>query len=110
MLTCYTFPSVSVHRYGHAAARGLDLHPYSFGLDSGAVYGRSFSALVVNGKDWKGNNDKDRKKSKKEARKRTGGEEDTISTKKLKSKKLESVDVAIAGRNAKVYSMKTKKP
>lgn len=99
--------------YGHAAARGLDLHPYSFGLDSGAVYGRSFSALVVNGKDWKGSNDdKDRKKlKKKEDRKRTGGGgEDSMSTNKLKSKKLESVDVAIAGRNAKVYSMKTKKP
>ena len=72
------------HRYGHAAARGLDLHPYSFGLDSGAVYGRSFSALIVNGKEWKNGH--------------------------VKSKKLDSVDVAIAGRYARVYSMKTKKP
>lgn len=71
-------------RYGHAAARGLDLHPYSFGLDSGAVYGRSFSALIVNGKNWSGGHPT--------------------------SKKLDSVDVAIAGRHAKVYSMKTKKP
>ncbi|KAL7417133.1 Metallo-dependent phosphatase-like protein [Mrakia frigida] len=33
--------------YGHAAGRGLDLKKHSFGLDSGCVYGRRLSALVL---------------------------------------------------------------
>lgn len=27
--------------------RGLDIHPYSFGLDSGCVYGRQLTALIL---------------------------------------------------------------
>ena len=76
-----------LYRYGHAAARGLDLRPYSFGLDSAAVYGGSFSALVVE------------------------GSQSGLSTSRAKpSQKLEFTDVSISGRAAKVYSMKTKKP
>ncbi|KAL1744472.1 Metallo-dependent phosphatase-like protein [Schizophyllum fasciatum] len=33
--------------YGHAAARGLDVKRWSIGLDSGAVYGRRLTALVL---------------------------------------------------------------
>jgi len=33
--------------YGHAAARGLDVKRWSFGLDSGCVYGRRLTALVL---------------------------------------------------------------
>jgi len=33
--------------YGHAAARGLDIKRWSFGLDSGCVYGRRLTALVL---------------------------------------------------------------
>ncbi|KAF9790489.1 calcineurin-like phosphoesterase [Thelephora terrestris] len=33
--------------YGHAAARGLDINRWSFGLDSGCAYGRKLSALVL---------------------------------------------------------------
>jgi hypothetical protein len=95
-------------RYGHAAARGLDLHPYSFGLDSGAVYGRSFSALVVEGRNWKGNDGS--KKSKKDDDSKKKKQSSSRRGERLKSKKLESVDVAIGGRFARVYSMKTKKP
>lgn len=72
--------------YGHAAARGLDIRPYSFGLDSAAVYGRSFSALVVEGAHH----------AHAEGRKA--------------SHKLQSLDVVIGDRPAKVYSMKTFKP
>jgi len=33
--------------YGHAAGRGLDVKRWSFGLDSGCVYGRRLTALVL---------------------------------------------------------------
>ncbi|CDZ96588.1 Serine/threonine-specific protein phosphatase/bis(5-nucleosyl)-tetraphosphatase [Phaffia rhodozyma] len=33
--------------YGHAASRGLDVKTYSFGLDSGCVYGKQLTALVL---------------------------------------------------------------
>lgn len=33
--------------YGHAAARGLDINRWSFGLDSGCAYGRKLTALVL---------------------------------------------------------------
>jgi len=38
-------PSMVV--YGHAASRGLDIHRWSIGLDSGCVYGRRLTALVL---------------------------------------------------------------
>ncbi|KAI8443996.1 phosphoric monoester hydrolase [Phakopsora pachyrhizi] len=34
--------------YGHWAAKGLKLNDYTIGLDSGCVYGRQLSALVIN--------------------------------------------------------------
>lgn len=37
--------------YGHWAGKGLTIKPWSIGLDSGCVYGRRLSALVVGGKD-----------------------------------------------------------
>ncbi|WVQ75211.1 hypothetical protein IAR50_004823 [Cryptococcus sp. DSM 104548] len=33
--------------YGHAAGRGLDIKPFSKGLDTGCVYGRRLTALVL---------------------------------------------------------------
>jgi len=33
--------------YGHSASRGLDVNRWSFGLDSGCVYGRRLTALVL---------------------------------------------------------------
>ncbi|KZV68290.1 Metallo-dependent phosphatase [Peniophora sp. CONT] len=39
--------------YGHTASRGLDVHRWTLGLDSGCVYGRRLSALVLGG-DGKG--------------------------------------------------------
>ena len=33
--------------YGHTASRGLDVHRWTIGLDSGCVYGRRLSALVL---------------------------------------------------------------
>lgn len=33
--------------YGHWAAKGLKIKPWSIGLDSGCVYGRGLSALVI---------------------------------------------------------------
>lgn len=39
--------SLSLSQQGHAAGRGLDLKKHSFGLDSGCVYGRRLSALVL---------------------------------------------------------------
>ncbi|KAJ7593219.1 calcineurin-like phosphoesterase [Mycena floridula] len=36
--------------YGHAASRGLDLKRWTIGLDSGCVYERRLSALVLGGK------------------------------------------------------------
>lgn len=39
------WPSTVV--YGHAAGRGLDVHPWSIGLDSGCVYGKQLTALVL---------------------------------------------------------------
>lgn len=100
------------YRYGHAAARGLDLHPFSFGLDSGAVYGRSFSALVVEGKTYEPPNDRKHNKDRKNgsSKKKNNYNNKMKRGERLKSKKLESVDVAIGGRFARVYSMKTKKP
>jgi hypothetical protein len=40
--------------YGHAAGRGLDIKPFSSGLDSGCVYGHRLSALVLGGRSTKG--------------------------------------------------------
>lgn len=74
--------------YGHAAARGLDLRPFSFGLDSAAVYGGSFSALVIEGAQ----------------------SSSTTAQHKNPSNKLDFKDVSISGHAARVYSMKTKKP
>ncbi|CAB4427368.1 unnamed protein product [Rhizophagus irregularis] len=34
--------------YGHDASRRLKIKPYSFGLDSGCVYGGELSALIWN--------------------------------------------------------------
>jgi len=42
-LPCY--PSTVI--YGHAAARGLDIKRWSKGLDSGCVYKRKLSALIL---------------------------------------------------------------
>ncbi|KAF8962792.1 Metallo-dependent phosphatase-like protein [Flammula alnicola] len=44
-LPCY--PSTTI--YGHAASRGLDIKRWSFGLDSGCVYNKTLSALVLGG-------------------------------------------------------------
>ena len=43
-LPCY--PSTVV--YGHAASRGLDVKKWSMGLDTGCLYGRRLTALVLN--------------------------------------------------------------
>lgn len=43
-LPCY--PSTVV--YGHAATRGLDVKRWSMGLDTGCLYGRKLTALVLN--------------------------------------------------------------
>lgn len=40
--------------YGHAAGRGLDIKRHSFGLDSGCVYGKRLTALVLGGLGGKG--------------------------------------------------------
>jgi len=74
--------------YGHAASRGLDLQSYSFGLDSGAVYGRSMSALVIEGAVTIAQN------------KRPSGHKHSLYT----------TPVIINGRSANVYSLKCKKP
>lgn len=42
-LKCY--PSTVV--YGHAATRGLDIKRWSFGLDTGCLYGQKLTALVL---------------------------------------------------------------
>ncbi|KAI0690174.1 Metallo-dependent phosphatase-like protein [Cytidiella melzeri] len=46
-LRCY--PSTVV--YGHAATRGLDVKRWSFGLDTGCLYGRRLTALVLSRKN-----------------------------------------------------------
>jgi len=33
--------------YGHAAARGLDVKRWSFGLDTGCVYGRKLTSMIM---------------------------------------------------------------
>ncbi|KAF9648821.1 Metallo-dependent phosphatase [Thelephora ganbajun] len=33
--------------YGHSASRGLDINRWSFGLDTGCVYGRKLTALIL---------------------------------------------------------------
>ncbi|KIK63038.1 hypothetical protein GYMLUDRAFT_41342 [Collybiopsis luxurians FD-317 M1] len=45
-LPCYSSTVI----YGHAASRGLDINRWSIGLDSGCVYKRHMSALVLGGK------------------------------------------------------------
>jgi len=42
-LPCY--PSTVV--YGHTASRGLDVHRWTIGLDTGCVYGRKLTALIL---------------------------------------------------------------
>ncbi|KAF8239784.1 Metallo-dependent phosphatase [Tricholoma matsutake] len=43
LLPCYPFSII----YGHTASRGLDVHRWSFGLDTGCVYKRRLTALVL---------------------------------------------------------------
>lgn len=38
---------ISLFLQGHAAGRGLDINPFSFGLDSGCVYSHRLTALVL---------------------------------------------------------------
>ncbi|GLB40398.1 putative calcineurin-like phosphoesterase [Lyophyllum shimeji] len=47
LLPCY--PSTVI--YGHAASRGLDIKRWSIGLDSGCVYDRRLTALVLGSED-----------------------------------------------------------
>lgn len=49
-LKCY--PSTIV--YGHAATRGLDIKRWSFGLDTGCLYGGRLTALVLSRKGQSG--------------------------------------------------------
>ncbi|KXN84712.1 hypothetical protein AN958_12139 [Leucoagaricus sp. SymC.cos] len=42
-LPCY--PSSVI--YGHTASRGLDINQHSFGLDTGCVYGRELTAMIL---------------------------------------------------------------
>ncbi|KAF5359594.1 hypothetical protein D9756_003423 [Leucocoprinus leucothites] len=42
-LPCY--PASVIH--GHTASRGLDISRYSFGLDTGCVYGRNLTAMIL---------------------------------------------------------------
>ncbi|KAK9766715.1 hypothetical protein K7432_004021 [Basidiobolus ranarum] len=37
--------------YGHQASRGLNIKPYSIGLDTGCVYGRQLTAMVFPGNE-----------------------------------------------------------
>ncbi|KAF8635179.1 hypothetical protein AX15_000511 [Amanita polypyramis BW_CC] len=55
MLPCLPMSVV----YGHAAARGLDIKRWSFGLDTGCVYGDHLSALVLGRIDdlWDGDDE-----------------------------------------------------
>jgi hypothetical protein len=46
-LPCYPISAI----YGHTASKGLDIHRWTFGLDSGCIYGRSLSALVIGGEN-----------------------------------------------------------
>lgn len=48
-LPCYPLSVV----YGHSAARGLDVKRWTVGLDSGCIYGRKMSALVIGGRKKK---------------------------------------------------------
>jgi hypothetical protein len=65
------------------------LREFSIGLDSGAVYGRSLSALVIEGSQAS-----------------TSGEYQIDK----KKKKLQVTPVMFAGRPASIYSLNTKKP
>ena len=49
-VSCYPINVI----YGHAAGRGLDIKPFSAGLDSGCVYGHRLSALILGGRSSKG--------------------------------------------------------
>jgi len=75
--------------YGHAASRGLDIQKYSFGLDSGAVYGRALSALVIEGAQ---------------------AHQQQRQSRKHRKSKLDVNPVVINGIQANVYSLKCKKP
>ncbi|KZT29774.1 Metallo-dependent phosphatase [Neolentinus lepideus HHB14362 ss-1] len=46
--------------YGHTASRGLDVHRWTVGLDSGCSHGDTLTALVVSGKDLASNSWKSR--------------------------------------------------
>ncbi|KAI0091218.1 hypothetical protein BDY19DRAFT_1033480 [Irpex rosettiformis] len=54
-LKCY--PSTVI--YGHAATRGLDVKRWSFGLDTGCLYGRKLTALVLSRKAEPGSDGED---------------------------------------------------
>ena len=45
--------------YGHAASRGLDVKRWSVGLDTGCLYGRKLTALVLSGPGASGNHGHD---------------------------------------------------
>ena len=63
-LSCY--PSTTI--YGHTASRGLVAKRWSFGLDSGCVYRRKLSALIIGKSTAKGNwNQRDKREGNNDA-------------------------------------------
>ncbi|KAJ3541473.1 hypothetical protein NM688_g6077 [Phlebia brevispora] len=51
----YSFPcEPATVVYGHAASRGLDVKRWSMGIDTGCLYGRKLTALVLNGQGTSG--------------------------------------------------------
>lgn len=81
--------------YGHWAARNLQVEDFSIGLDSGCVYGRRLSALIIDpvGEDLSGEE-----------------EQSMVGVEGLKVK-VENVKLRVAGgRKAKILSIGCKEP
>jgi len=70
--------------YGHWAGQGLNINKHTFGLDSGAVYGRKLSALIIS-------------------------PHGTYSTER-KSSRLQFQDIKVEGRKAVIATLKCKQP
>lgn len=105
--TCSTNSSTSCRPlsivYGHWAARGVEPRKWSVGLDSGCVYGRRLTALVIEGDDFA-------RRRRRDVVDAGADDDDQPEDNDVSTERLKSEDITIAGRSARLVSISCPAP